>query len=217
MSLPRQRRRRCRSCRRLEVELAERAREIDRLKTENASLRAKLDEARRAAKRQAAPFSGEQRTPTAERKRPGRKPGAAHGRHGHRQAPASLDEELVAELPAACPHCGCENLELTDWASQHQEEIVATVVRRRFLVARGRCPDCARVVRGRRPEQTSDALGAAGAMLGPRAIALAAWLHYGCGVSAAKVAQLFGELGLSITPSGITQALLRLGNDASGT
>jgi Transposase IS66 family len=54
-------------------------------------------------------------------------------------------------------------------------------------------------------------------MLGPRAIARAAWLHYGGGVSAAKVAQLFGELGLSITPSGITQALLRRGDDASGT
>lgn len=48
-------------------------------------------------------------------------------------------------------------------------------------------------------------------------MALAAWLHYGCGVSAAKVARLFGELGLGVTPGGITQALLRLSGDATGT
>jgi transposase len=72
-------------------------------------------------------------------------------------------------------------------------------------------------VRGRHPDQTSDALGAAGTMLGPRAMALAAWLHYGCGVSAAKVARLFGELGLEVTPGGVTQAMLRLSGDATGT
>jgi hypothetical protein len=54
-------------------------------------------------------------------------------------------------------------------------------------------------------------------MLGPKAMALAAWLHYGCGVSAAKIAHLYGELGLCISASGITQALLRLADDASGT
>lgn len=193
------------------------AREVDKLKTEKAALRVKLDEARRCGRRQAAPFSKNTRVPPAERKRPGRKSGAAHGRHGRREPPACPDEELVAALPDACPHCGCGDLDTSDWVEQHQDELVAAVVRRRFLVARGRCPECARVVRGRHPEQTSDAVGAAGVMLGPRAIALAAWLRYGCGVSAAKVSRLFGELGLSVTPSGITQALLRLSDDASST
>lgn len=193
------------------------AAEVDKLKTEKAVLKTTLDEARRANKRQAAPFSRDKRTPEAERKRPGRKPGADHGRHGHRSPPETPDEEVSVPLPDACPHCGCDSLVVEDWVQQFQDELVAAVVRRRYVVARGRCPDCERPVRGRHPEQTSDACGAAGTMLGPRALALAAWLHYGCGTSAAKVARLFGELGLSVTPGGITQALTRLGTDASAT
>ncbi len=191
--------------------------EVERLKTDKAALRAKLEEARRANKRQAAPFSRDKRKPDCERKRPGRKPGADHGRHGHRTPPESPDEEITVPLPDACPHCGCDSLVVEDWVSQFQDELIAAVVRRSYLVACGRCPSCDRPVRGRHPEQTSDAVGAAGTMLGPRALALAAWLHYGCGASATKVARLYGELGLSVTPGGITQALLRLGKDASGT
>lgn len=209
--------RRCRSCRRLEAELAQRASEIEKLKTENAALRAKLEEARRAGKRQAAPFSRETPSPASERKRSGRRSGSEHGRHGRRHAPAVIDEEHIAALPEACPHCGCEELAVEDWSEQFQDELVTAIVHKRFLVAKGRCPDCERMVHGRHAEQTSDALGAAGTMLGPRALALAAWLHYGCGTSAGKIARLFSELGLEVTSGGITGALLRLGEDASGT
>jgi transposase len=208
---------RCRSCRRLEAELAQRTKEIEKLKTENASLRAKLEEARRAGKRQAAPFSKEKPTPASERRRSGRRSGADHGRHAHRQAPEVPDEEFTASLPDACPHCGCKELAVEDWSEQFQDELVTAIERRRFSVAMGRCPDCARMVHGRHALQTSDALGAAGAMLGPRALALAAWLHYGCGTSANKIARLFSELGLRVSAGGITGALLRLGEDASGT
>ncbi|HET7487120.1 MAG TPA: IS66 family transposase, partial [Acidimicrobiales bacterium] len=169
------------------------------------------------AKHQAAPFSKGRRTPDAERKRAGRRSGAEHGRHGHRRPPEDCDEDLVAPLPELCPHCGCAELELRDWAEQFQDELVAAVVRRRFVVAKGRCASCKRSVRGRHPKQSSDALGAAGTTLGPKAVALAAWLHYGCGVSAVKVARLFAELGLAVTPGGITGALLRLSDDADGT
>lgn len=193
------------------------AAEVDKLGTDKAALQARLEEARRAAKRQAAPFSKGRRTPNAERKRAGRKAGAEHGRHGHRARPETWDEDIEAPLPEACPHCGCAELDVKDWSEQFQDELVTAVVRRRFLVAKGRCPSCERSVRGRHPDQTSDALGAAGTMLGSRAMALAAWLHYGCGVSAAKVARLFGELGLEVSAGGITQAMLRLSGDATGT
>lgn len=211
------RRQRCRKCRRLEIEVVERTSEIERLKTENAALRAKLEEARRVGKRQAAPFSKENRRPASERRRPGRRSGSDHGRHGHRHAPETPDEELLASLPDACPHCGCKELAAEDWSEQFQDELVTAIVHKRFLVAKGRCPDCERMVHGRHPEQTSDALGAAGTMLGPRALALAAWLHYGCGTSANKIARLFFEFGLEVTAGGITGAMLRLGEDASGT
>lgn len=193
------------------------AAQVDTLKTEKAALQAKLEEARRAAKRQAAPFSKGRRKPEGERKRPGRRSGAEHGRHGHRRRSPDPDEQLVAPLPDTCPHCGGAEIELKDWAEQFQDELVTAVVRRRFLVAKGRCGSCRRSVRGRHRLQSSDALGAAGATLGPKAVALAAWLHYGCGLSAAKVARLFAELGLAVTPGGITGALGRLAGDASGT
>jgi transposase len=212
-----ERRRRCRGCRGLEATVEELTSQIEQLKTEKAALQAKLEVARRAGKRQAAPFSRDKRTPEHKRKRPGRRSGRDHGRHGHRLAPEAPDETAVVPLPDACPHCGCTDLVVEDVSKQFQDELVTAVVHRQFLIERGRCPDWCRMVRGRHPEQTSDAFGAAGTMLGPKAMALAAWLHYGCGVSAAKVARLFCELGLQVTASGITQALLRLADDASGT
>ena len=208
--------RRCSSCQELSAERDRLADEVDKLKTENSSLRAKLEEARRANKRQAAPFSRDRRKPDAQRKRPGRKPGADHGRHGHREPPRRPDEECDAPLPAGCPHCGSD-LVTDRWSYQHQDELVTAIVRRRYRVALGHCPDCDAPVRGRHPDQTSNALGAAGTMLGPKAVALAAWLRHGCGLPAAKIAKLYACLGLSVTASGLTRAIAALAEDANGT
>jgi transposase len=193
------------------------AKEVDVLKTQKAALAAKLEDARRAGKRQAAPFAKDRRTARKDRKRPGRKAGIGHGRHGHRQPPAHVDDERVASLPAACPHCGCGEIEPGRSTVQYQDELVTAVVRRRYRIETGRCRSCRRAVHGRHPDQTSNAAGAAGTMLGPRVLALACWLHYGCGVSAAKIARLFSELGLSVSAGGITQGLLRMADDTTGT
>ena len=50
-----------------------------------AELERALEEARRGGKRQAAPFS--KGDPSSTPKRPGRKSGDKHGRHGHRRVP----------------------------------------------------------------------------------------------------------------------------------
>jgi transposase len=63
----------------------------------------------------------------------------------------------------------------------------------RYEVHIGRCQVCHRRVQPRHPEQTSDALGAAAVQLGPRAVALAAWLSKGLGLSAGKVARLLAS------------------------
>jgi transposase len=81
----------------------------------------------------------------------------------------------------------------------------------------GRCAACGRRVQPRHPEQVSDALGAAGAQVGPRAVALAAWLSKGLGVSAGKLAGLLGQLGIGVTPGGVTQAVARAGRRAQPT
>src|SRR5258707_12730547 len=79
--------------------------EVARLGAENARLQAELDAARRAGKRQAAPFR--KGPPQPDPKVPGRKSGDAHGRHGHRPAPPpdQVQEFYDAPLPGACPHC----------------------------------------------------------------------------------------------------------------
>jgi transposase len=193
------------------------AKKVETLTTEKAGLRAKLDEALRANKRQAAPFSRDKRTPDDKRKPSGRRSGAEHGRHGHRQPPKNPDVDLAVELPSECPHCGNDEIVFEKEVVQFQDEIVTAVVRRRFVIACGRCSGCGQAVRGRHHEQTSDALGAAGTMLGPKALALAAWLHYACGTSAVKISRLYAELGLEVTPGGITLALGRLADDATDT
>src|ERR1700687_4192253 len=74
-------------------------------------LQKRLEEAERAAKRQAAPFSkGE---PKKNPKKPGRKKGDKHGRHAHREPPppAQVDETYEAPLPEQCPDCGGKIIE----------------------------------------------------------------------------------------------------------
>jgi hypothetical protein len=79
--------------------------ENERLQGRVEKLEGQLEEARRAGKRQAAPFSrGE---PETKPRRPGRRSGADHGRHSHRERPGEVDEELDAPLVARC-ECGGE-------------------------------------------------------------------------------------------------------------
>jgi transposase len=169
-----------------------------------------LEESRRSGKRQAAPFSkGE---PTDEPKRPGRKRGPGHGRHGHRMAPKDIDRELVAPLPGCCPHCGGDVVHERD-AEQYQTDLpsLPSPVVTRFRVAVGRCQACGKRVQGRHPEQTSDALGAAGAQIGPVAKGWVAWLHYGLGLSFGKCSHLLGRLGIDVTAGAICSASQSMG------
>jgi transposase len=171
-------------------------------------LEAALEEARRAGKRQASPFSkGE---PKQEPGRPGRKAGGAHGRHGHRMAPAGPpDQELDAPLPACCPGCGGEVEHERD-AEQWQVDIgEMRPVTKRFRVGVGRCKSCGRRVQGYHPDQVSDALGAAGSGVGPTAKAWAAFLHYSLGLSWVKVQQLMARLGVVVTAGALCQAAER--------
>lgn len=82
----------------------------------------------------------------------------------------------------------------------------------RFVIAVGRCQGCGARLQGRHPEQTSDAVGAAGVQLGPRAVALATTLQKECGLSVGKTAAALREVaGLSVTPGGVVRAIARVG------
>jgi transposase len=202
----------------LEATLARTRARCDQLVEENRALRAELDKARRAGKRQAAPFSRDSKKPDPQR--PGRKPGEVYGAKARRQPPApeEIDEQRDAPLPGCCPDCGGDVV-FDRMGVQFQEEIVpARTVKRRYEVALGHCAGCDRKVHGAHPDQTSAALGAAGVTLGPVALALAAWLHTGLGVPMTKVAVILQRLGgLSVTPGGLYAALHRIAADGDAT
>jgi transposase len=196
--------------------------EVERLRQENERLRreleearARLDEAQRQSKRQAAPFS--KGPPKPQPKKPGRKSGTAHGRHGHRlpPRPAAIDEVLEAPLPEACPQCGGAVRE-TEVATQYQTEIPRRPLVRQFHVHVGRCCECGRRVQGRHPLQTSDALGAAASQIGPDAQAAVVTLNKTFGLSHIKVATVFHALfGITLTRGASAQIVLRAA-DRSG-
>jgi hypothetical protein len=127
-----------------------------------------------------------------------------------RPVPQRFDRVVAVGLPAACPSCG-QRLVVERVACQYQEglPLPRSSVTTRYELEIGRCVGCRRRIQPRHPEQTSDALGAAGVQVGPRAVALAVWASKGLGLPAAKVARLLGQLGLQVSAGGVTQALAR--------
>ena len=191
-------------------------RRIERLERENEHLKQQLATERRAGRRQAAPFA--KKRPQGRGGRPGRRPGARYGRHGRRPCPARVDETLAAPAPARCPDCGGA-VEVTRAAAQYQEDLppVRPLVRR-FDIEVGHCSQCRRRIQGRHALQTSDALGAARAQLGPGVVALVVELHTRGGLPLAKVADLLqARFGLQVTPGGLAHLLHRAARDARPT
>ena len=89
---------------------------------------------------------------------------------------------------------------------------------RAFHIAIGHCRDCGRRVQGRHPLQTSDALGAAAAQLGPVAVTLAVVLNKQLGLPLGKITTLFRErFGLTVTCGGLVHAIRRTARRAEPT
>jgi transposase len=97
----------------------------------------------------------------------------------------------------------CDRVE-EQWQVDIPPTVTPTVIK--FNVPVGHCGDCGRRVQGTHPEQTSQALGAAGSSVGPNAKALAAWLHYGLGLSFDKTRLVLARFGIGITVGAICQA-----------
>lgn len=197
------------------LEEIERLREQnERLQRENDRLQKELEEARRAVKRQTAPFSRRKRK--ANPRRNGRKSGSAHGQHHRRPVPESVNERYAAPLPARCL---CGGLPIKDDTKpQYQEEIVRKKVVRQFDVEIGHCACCGKRLQGRHPLQTSDALDAAQVQVGPEALTLAAHLNKQLGISYGNAAAVLRMgFGLQVSRAGLCRALARLGKKAKPT
>jgi transposase len=203
----------------LEIELVRERANNQRLQVNNVRLQKLLEhlqkeveELKRAGKRQAVPFA--RRKLVEHPKRPGRK--AGQGTFSRREQPTPKRVNQTKRAPLhGCPECGSRLRDI----HQH-EQYVADIPKMRPIIIRyvtysGYCSCCRRRVRSRHPEQTSQATGAAGVMVGPRAKALAADLKHRLGGSYGKVSETLNDaFGLQVTRSGWCQADQRLAETA---
>lgn len=196
----------------LEAQLRERDQLIAALQEKLQRLEDELEKTKRAGKRQATPFA--RKKCVAKPKRPGRRKG--QGKFSHRREPASEEVKKTKEAPLnCCPDCGGS---LTR-RKQHEQFVVdippVEPEITRYVTYSGHCACCQRRVRSRHPEQISDATGAAGVVVGPRAKALAADMKHRFGLSYGKVCGLLEDaFGLRVSRGGWCQADMRLADQA---
>src|SRR5258707_13768260 len=163
--------------------------ERERLREENERLKKQLEEAQRANKRQAAPFS--RGRPKSNPKPPGRKSGSAYGKRHSKAIPEQVDEVIAVPPPGQC-ECG-GMLEVESIQPQYQQEIVRKTIWRRFDIVIGRCTVCHKRGKGRDPHRTSAALGAPPVKLGPTARARGAKMNQGLAMPNPEGARSFKE------------------------
>ena len=179
--------------------------EIDRLKKER-------EETEKNSKRQTTRFPRRQRK--TEPKKPGRKKGTPAT---HRDRPAKVDREIDVPVEG-CPDCCCavENIEVH---RQFQTDLPPVApVTTQFNVQVGTCSHCGKRVQGRHPEQISDALGAAGNLIGPNAQTMAAGLKHHAGLSYAKITNFLSDyFHLQTVASTFVRAGQRLAKRAEPT
>jgi len=191
----------CANCLKLEAKIRELEAKIE-----------KLEAQLRRDRRQATPFSRDE--PKADPKAPGRR--AGQGKFTWRQPPSEeeIDETHCAPIER-CPHCG-SLLQERAWHEQFQVDLPeAKPETVRFRTQSGYCARCCRRVRAQHPEQVSQATGAAGVSVGPRAKALAADLKHRLGIPYRKITELFETaFGLELSPGGLCQAEARLAQQA---
>lgn len=190
--------------------------EIVKLKGRIKELEGLVDQLTRTAKRQAAPHGKGLRK--AKAARPGRKAGPDHGAHHTRAVPERVDRVVAVALPRRCPHCNHDGLVAEEKVAQYVEDLPepATVITR-YDIEVGTCASCRRRVQARHPSQISDATGAAGVQIGPRALSLAAELNKVGGLSYAKAAAVLRSLGLGVSRAALCRALARLARRGEAT
>jgi len=192
----------------LEAQVRQRDAQVAELQQKLADLQERLAELERASKRQAAPFARKKHKE--HRKRPGRKAGQGKFASRVRPTPEQVTETKAVVLKR-CPDCGGR---LQDRKTHEQfvidiPEALPTVTR--SVTHSGRCAHCRKRVRSHHPEQISQATGAAGVVIGPRAKALVADWKHRLGISYAKVAEMLEvAFGLPFTRGGMCQADTRL-------
>jgi transposase len=136
-----------------------------------------------------------------------KKRGAQDGHLGTaRLRPEQIDHRQAHRLPA-CPHCGGHLTRTGRTRTRIVEDIPddLTPETTEHTIHRDWCPGCKKQVEPRVPDALPNCV------LGNRTVTLAAWLHYGLGVTTRQIVEVFNaHLRLKITDGGLTQMWHRL-------
>ena len=200
----------------LEEQLAQAMRtiqQLQKLQKEVERLQAEVEELKRAGKRQAAPFA--RRKLVEHPKKSGRK--AGKGSFARREKPnlKQVTETKIAKLQG-CPECGGKLCKIHTHEQYVTDIPEVKLVTTRFVTYSGYCGECHKRVRSQHADQTSNATGAAGVQVGPRAKALATDLKHRLGVSYGKVSEVLQDaFGLQVSRSGWCQSDQKLAKTAS--
>jgi transposase len=201
----------CPGCRERDARLEQLEHRLAEVEAENARLRDAMDERSREQARQANRFR--RRNLKKRRKKSGRKSG-----HAATTRPIPTPDRIVDVPLPQCPECQAT---LTDRSTvvQFQTDLPPIVpIVTQFNIARGFCPCCLQYRQGRHPEQTSDAVGAAGNTLGPVILTMAAELKHRLGVPYRKICDFLSTYcDLEICPATFVRAEQRLTNKAMPT
>jgi transposase len=171
-----------------------------------AQLQARVAELEEQNRPPSAPFRRRDEQRKVAPKRPGRAPGHPGS---CRRVPEFIDETIEVPLPC-CPQCAGALSMLTP-LDQFIEELPPVRPHvTRLVTYEGHCPRCERLVRSTHPRQMSTAGGCAGVQLGARAVALAAELKHGLGLTLRKSCRALALLGgLRVSPGGLAQSFQR--------
>lgn len=144
--------------------------------------------------------------PSAAKSRPA-KVGAKPGHPGHaRPTPTRIDRREDHQLPA-CPGCHgplqrtrrTRTRLIEDLPDDLRSEVTEHTIHRDW------CPACRKQVEPTVPDALPKCT------LGHRAVALAAWLHYGLGTTTSQIVEVFnGHLQLAVSEGGLTEIWHRL-------
>lgn len=166
---------------------------------------------------QVAPFRRHGEATPKPRQRPGRKLGHP-GAWRRSPVPAATDEHIDVTL-VRCPECG-EALPEAGQRAIEQTILEIPVIQPRVIrlrTYRSECGHCQQSVASRHPLQVSQATGAAGTHLGPRALGLAAALNKDLKLPMRKTCRILREMfGLELSPGGLAQALERVATSLQG-
>jgi len=194
----------CAGCRERDTLIKQLQAGLAEVEAENGRLRRELESTCREQSRQANRFR--RRNLKKRRKKPGRKPG-----HPAAVRPTPTPDRIIDVSLSQCPDCHAPLYD-RDTVTQFQTDLPPIVpMVTQFNIQTGYCTCCHAYCQGRHPEQTSNAIGAAGNTVGPVILTMAAELKHRLGVPYRKICDFFATYcDLEICPATFVRAEQRL-------